>query len=53
MADDHFWSEIVSLLLRLVCLIEREKLQREPTTAELRKAGKQALCKGGADDGAD
>lgn len=42
-ADSAFWENVVSLLLSLVCLIEKEKLQRDPTTAELRKAGKQVL----------
>ena len=45
MNDTAFWSEVVSLLLSLVCLIEREKLKRKPTTSELRAAGKEALCK--------
>lgn len=43
--DEEFWKEFVGLLIQLVCLVEREKLKREPTTAELRKAGKETLCK--------
>jgi hypothetical protein len=43
-ADDKFWSEMVSLLLRAVCLIERDKLHRTHTTADLRKAGKKVLA---------
>ena len=42
---DSFWAEIVSGLLNLVCIIERHKLKREYTTADLRKAGKKALCR--------
>ena len=40
--DKEFWQEIRRLLLSLVCVIERHKLDG-PTTAELRKAGKQAI----------
>ena len=43
--DQEFWEEFVSGLLNLVCIIERQKLKRKPDTAELRKAGKQALHK--------
>ena len=43
-AEEEFWEEVVSALLNLVCIIERRKLKRKPDTAELRKAGKQALC---------
>lgn len=42
--DTRLWEELVSLLIRAACLIEKEKLGREHTTAELRKAGKRALC---------
>lgn len=40
--DKEFWQEIRRLLLSLVCVIERHKLEG-PTTSELRKAGKQAI----------
>ena len=49
MTDEQFWQELVSIMLKAVCLIERAKLKREHTTADLRKAGKQAICKEGAE----
>ena len=42
--DKEFWEELVSLLLQVVCLIEREKLGKLMTNADLRRAGKQVLC---------
>lgn len=42
--DNAFWKELVSQLISIVCLIERVKLGRTPTTSQLRKAGKEALC---------
>lgn len=42
--DTAFWEEFLSLLIQMGCLIERKKLGREITTADLRKAGKRALC---------
>ena len=41
--DKAFWLEVRALLIRLVCLIEKEKLDESCTTAELRKAGKEHL----------
>ena len=49
MTDEQFWEEWVSIMLKAVCLVERAKLKRKHTTAELRKAGKQAICKEGAE----
>jgi len=45
--ETAFWEEVNSALIRLVCIIERHKLHATYTTSELRKAGKQALCKHG------
>lgn len=45
--DKAFWLEVRSLLIRLVCLIEKEKLDEACTTAELRRAGKEHLTKNG------
>jgi len=42
--DEKFWEELNALIIQLACLIERRKLKRPVTTADLRKAGKQALC---------
>ena len=42
--DFAFWEELVSQLISVVCLIEREKLGRIETTSVLRNAGKNALC---------
>lgn len=42
--EEKFWEGFVALLLQLVCHVERSKLHRRHTTAELRKAGKQSLC---------
>ena len=42
--DKGFWEELVSQLISIVCLIEREKLGRIATTSQLRRAGKDALC---------
>jgi hypothetical protein len=39
--DLEFWEAQVSLLLSQVCTIERYKLKRRYTTAELRKWGKE------------
>ena len=39
--DKAFWEDFVSYLIQIVCLIERKKLKRFPTTAELRKLGKE------------
>jgi len=39
--DKEFWEDFVSYLIQIVCLIERKKLKRSPTTAELRKLGKE------------
>ena len=44
--QERFWEEVVALLLQGVCLIERLKLKRDVTTADLRKAGKAVICKG-------
>jgi hypothetical protein len=43
--DSAFWKEVFSQLIRLACLIERQKLGRTVTTSDLRQAGKEALCK--------
>ena len=42
--DHDFWERVVSLLLSLVCTIEKDKLHRKPTTSELREAGKAKLA---------
>ena len=42
--DTEFWEELLALILQVACLIEREKLGKEITNADLRKAGKKALC---------
>ena len=42
--DSAFWEELVSQLISIVCLIEREKLDRITTTSQLRRAGKDVLC---------
>jgi len=42
--DTEFWEEFLALILQVACLIEREKLGKEITNADLRKAGKKALC---------
>jgi len=42
--DEKFWEEFNALLIQIACLIERRKLKRPITTADLRRAGKQALC---------
>jgi len=42
--DQEFYEQIVSLLLSLVCLIERKKLKRPHTTSELRKIAKEKLA---------
>ena len=39
--DKEFWEDFVSYLIQIVCLVERKKLKRFPTTAELRKIGKE------------
>lgn len=39
--DLEFWEAQVSVLLSQVCIIERHKLNRRYTTAELRKLGKE------------
>jgi hypothetical protein len=39
-----FWEEFTALLIQLACLIERDRLKRENTTADLRKAGRKILC---------
>ena len=39
--EQEFWEEWVSLEIQKICLIERKKLKRFPTTAELRKLGKE------------
>jgi len=41
--DRDFWREYHCLLLSMVCLIEKHKLDSRHTTAELRRAGKKAL----------
>lgn len=41
--DETFWQEIRSLLLQMVCLIEKQKLAQEHTTADLRREGKRVL----------
>ena len=41
-----FWEEEVCALLKRVDNIERYMLQRSPTSAELRKLGKEALRSG-------
>ena len=50
MADSHcdreeeeFWLEFWSLINQLGCLVERKKLGREMTTADLRKIAKETL----------
>jgi len=42
--DREFWEEFWSLLIQMSCLIERKRLDRKITTADLRKAGKKVLC---------
>jgi len=39
--EEELWEEVCSLLIQLVCLFEKKKLKRFPTTAELRKLGKE------------
>jgi len=43
-SEEQFWQEFASLLIQLTCLIEREKLKKEVTTADLRREGKKAIC---------
>lgn len=45
--DAAFWEELNSLLIQMVCVIERQKLRSTHTTSELRKIGKAVLCKAG------
>lgn len=40
--EEEFWKEWVSLEIQKVCLVERLKLKRFPTTSELRKLGKES-----------
>ena len=42
--DSEFWEELVALYLQMVCTIERYRLNRRYTTAELRKMGKEAAA---------
>jgi len=49
--DEQFWQELRSLLLQMVCLIEKTKLGHDTTTADLRKAGKRVLREGCKDQG--
>ena len=42
--DFAFWEELISQLISIVCLIERQKLGRTITTSKLRRAGKDVLC---------
>jgi hypothetical protein len=47
MSDDkeiELWQDIHRLLLSIVCKIEEHKFPNRPTTSELRKAGKKAIC---------
>lgn len=39
----QFWEELNALIIQIACLIERKRLGREVTTADLRRAGKRAL----------
>ena len=48
--EDKVWEDFVGLLVQMECLIERKKLHRAHTTADLRKAGKRVLCVDKADD---
>lgn len=41
--EQAFYEELVALCLRFVCFIERKRLNRPHTTAELRKLGKEKL----------
>jgi hypothetical protein len=41
--EQEFYEQMVSLLISMVCLIERQKLNRPHTTSELRKIGKERL----------
>jgi hypothetical protein len=45
--DKAFWERVNRLLISLVCEIEREKLHCTHTTSELRKIGREVLCKAG------
>lgn len=42
--DMEFWEEMFGLVIQIGCLIERKRLDRTITTADLRKAGKKVLC---------
>lgn len=42
--DSKFWEELLALILQVACLIEREKLGKSVTNADLRRAGKEVLC---------
>lgn len=44
--DNPFWQDFNALLIQLVCLVEKRKLNCTYTTSELRKAGKDVLCNG-------
>lgn len=41
--DQEFWEEFWALWNQMGCLIERRKLGREMTTADLRKIAKETL----------
>lgn len=43
-SEEEFWKEFLALLIQLGCLIEKKKLNRKHTIADLRQAGKQVLC---------
>lgn len=40
----RFWEELNGLIIQMACLIERKRLGKDVTTADLRKAGKKVLC---------
>lgn len=42
--DEKFWEDLNALIIQIACLIERRRLKKTTTTADLRRAGKQALC---------
>jgi len=45
--ETAFWEKVNRLLISLVCEIERDKLHCTYTTSELRKVGREVLCKAG------
>ncbi len=43
--DEDFWLEIHAMLLKLVCLVEKRKLHRKCTTADMRRIAKAVIQK--------